>query len=237
MKPLFRPLIRAHEICREFGLKATIELAIKKAVSPAVYFGSVYIMQCDVGAGLPEVKAVPGIIAREAFLSDLHLLDGIENDTEKKHDALERFKRGDRWFVGIDSSNGKLTNFRWVTTAWELIPELQRNIVPKPGEAFVYALYTVPEYRRRGIDSFTRYHAYSQIHRDAGINTVLATIFSDNTVSQKAAKKFLTKLGRVWYFSIRGGPTHVFWWPNRKMPTLSPIAPAAQAAFLEKVAS
>ena len=67
-----------------------------------------------------------------------------ENDTEKKRDAIARFKRGDRWFVGVDSATGKLANFRWVTTAWELIPELERNIVPGPGQAFVYALCTGP---------------------------------------------------------------------------------------------
>jgi len=45
--------------------------------------------------------------------------------------------------------------FAAITTAWELIPELEHKIVPKPGEAFIYGLYTAPGYRRRCIDSFT----------------------------------------------------------------------------------
>jgi len=117
-------------------------------------------MECDLHAGLPPVKPVQGIIAREAFVEDIHLMDGIENNAEKKGDTIERFRRGDRWFVGIDVNTGRIVNCRWVTTAWELIPELEHNIVPKPGQAFIYGLYTAPGYRRRGIDSFTRQYTY-----------------------------------------------------------------------------
>jgi len=233
MSVVFRPTVRARELFQEFGFRATIGLAFKKLVSPVARVGSVYLMECDLVAGLPKVKAVPGIIAREAFPEDLDLFDGIENGMEKKHDAIERFKRGDRWFVGIDSANGKLATFRWVTTAWERIPELERNIVPKPGQAFVYALYTAPEYRRRGIDSYTRQYTYDRLHREDGIDTVLATIFAENTVSMKAGRKFLRKVGRIWYVQILGGTTHVFWWPNPKMPRFAP-APSALPAGQRK---
>ena len=218
----FRPIFRAKELWRDFGFRATIGLAFKKAVSPIARVGSVYFMECDLKAGLPKVKPVPNIIAREAFLEEIGLLDGIENDQEKKRDAIARFKRGDRWFVGIDSTTGKLANFRWVTTTWELIPELERNVMPNAGQTFVYALYTAPEYRRKGVDSFTRQYTYDLLHRTAGIDTVLATIFAENTISMKAGSKFLKKIGRVWYVSLLGGPTYAFWWPNPKMPTLAP---------------
>ena len=191
MQGLLKPVFRVQELWREFGPRATIGLGLKKLVSPVARIGSLYLMECELTAGLPQVKPVPGIVAREAFLEEIHLLDGIENEAEKKRDALERFKRGDRWFVGIDSSTGKLANFRWVTTAWELVPELERNVVPKAGQAFIYALYTAPEYRRRGIDSFTRQYTYDLLYRTAGIKTVLATIFAENTVSIQAGKKFL----------------------------------------------
>jgi GNAT superfamily N-acetyltransferase len=235
MSALLRPISRAHELWREFGTRATFGLALKKSISFVARAGSVYLMECDLTAGLPKVKPVPGIIAREGFLEDIDLLDGIENGMEKKRDAIERFKRGDRWFIGVDSANGKIATFRWVTTAWELVPELERNIVPNPGQAFVYALYTAPEYRRRGIDSYTRQYTYDLLYRTAGIHTVLATIFAENTVSMKAGRKFLRKIGRVWYVSILGGRTHVFWWPNAKMPTWAPAnsstPPAEHKAF------
>ena len=226
MPSLLRPVCRAREIWREFGLKVTIGLAFRKLISPVARVGSVYLMECDLSSGLPKVKPVEGIIAREAFVEDIHLMDGIENNSEKKRNTIERFKRGDRWFVGIDTSTRRIVNCRWVTTAWELIPELEHNIVPKPGQAFIYGLYTAPGYRRRGIDAFTRQYTYDLLYRTSGITTVLATIFAENTVSVKAGRKFLKKVGRIWYVSILGGRTRVFWWPNPMMPT---FVPASQA--------
>lgn len=225
MQSLLKPIIRGQELWREFGLRATIGLAFKKLLLPVARVGSVYLLECDLAEGLPKVKPVPGIIPRESFLEDVHLLDAIEDGPEKKLDATERLRRGQRWFVGIDASTGKLANFRWVATAWELVPELERNVVLKPGQAFVYDLYTAPEYRRRGIDSFTRQYTYDHLYRSAGITTVIAHIRAENTVSIKAGRKFLKKIGRVWYLSVLGGRTRVFWWPNPKMPTLAPVAP------------
>jgi|SRR6266850_3318344 len=224
MQALLRLTFRAPRLWREFGLRATIGLAFRKLISPVARVGSLYMMECDLRAGLPPVKSIPGIIAREAFLEDIHLLDGIENGLEKKRDATERFKKGHRWFVGIDASNGKLANFRWATTGWELVPELERNVIPQPGQAYVYALYTAPEYRKKGIDSLTRHYTYDLLHRNNGIMTIIAYICAENTVSLKAGRKFLKKISRVWYLSILGSRTHVFWWPNPKMPNLAPVA-------------
>ncbi len=230
MQELLRPVFRARELHRKFGLRVTIGLALKKLISPVARLGSVYLMECDLRAGLPAVELVQGIIAREAFVEDIDLLDGISGNPGKNRDTIERFKRGDRWFVGIDSSTGKIVNCRWVTTAWELIPELEHKIVPKPGEAFIYGLYTAPGYRRRGIDSFTRQYTYDLLYRTSGITTVLATIFAENTVSLKAGRKFLKKIGRIWYISVLGGRTRVFWWPNPKMPRLLPAPRVSRAS-------
>jgi len=223
-----KPVCRAQELWQEFGLKATVGLAFRKLISPVARAGSVYLMECDLRAGLPPVKPVQGIIVREAFIEDLQLVDGIENDLEKKRSTIGRFNRGDRWFVGIDTTTGRIVNSRWVTTAWELIPELEHNIVLRAGQAFIYGLYTAPGYRRRGIDSFTRQYTYDLLYRTSGITTVLATIFAENTVSLKAGRKFLKKAGRIWYISILGGRTRVFWWPNPNMPTLVPASPATR---------
>jgi hypothetical protein len=238
VQSLLKPMFRGKELWREFGLRATIGLAFKKLLLPVVRVGSVYLMECDLATGLPEVKPVSGIIAREAFLDDIHLLDGIENGAKRKLDAIERLRRGQRWFIAVDASSGKLANSRWVATAWELIPELERNLILKPDQAFVYDLYTPPEYRRRGIDSFTRQFTYNYLYRRAGISTVLAHIRAENTVSIKAGRKFLKKIGRVWYLCVLGRRTRVFWLPNPKMPTLAPgVPPGApdEPQLLDKV--
>lgn len=222
---------KAWQFLRESGVMTTLGLTLRKLISPIADVGIVYFFECDLRAGLPRVRPVPGIIAREAFLGDIHLLDGTENASARKADAVERFRKGDRWFVGIDAATGKLANYRWVTTTWEFVPEIQRNVVPEPGEVFVYALYTVPEYRKRGIDSFTRQYTYDLLYRTSGITRVIATIFAGNTANLRASRRFLKKIGRVWYVTPRGGRTLMFMWPNRKMPTLAPVgSPIPQAS-------
>jgi GNAT superfamily N-acetyltransferase len=229
VQSLLKAIFRGQELRREFGPIAAIGLALKKLLLPVVRVGSVYLMECDLASDIPKVRPVPGIIAREGFLQDVHLLDGLGDGATKTLDAIERLSRGQRWFIGIDASRGKLANSRWVATAWELVPELERNVILKPGQAFVYDLFTPPEYRRRGIDSFTRQYTYDHLFRFAGIRTVLAHIRAENTVSIKAGRKFLKKIGRVWYFCILGRRTRVFWLPNPKMPTLAPGAPSPVA--------
>lgn len=211
------------QLLRERG-PSTLWLALRKLVSPIAEIGIVRFFECDLW-NLPRVRPIPGIIAREAFLSDISLLDGTENASERKADAIERFKNGERWFVGIDAANGKLTNYRWVATGPVLIPELRSNVLPKPGEVFVYALYTLPEYRRRGIDSFTRRYTYDLLHRTAGINKVIATIFAGNYASLKASRQFLKQIGKVGYISFHGRGTRVFMWPGPDMPALKPVSP------------
>ena len=71
MQELLRPVFRARDLHRKFGLRVTIGLALKKLISPVARVGSVYLMECDLRAGLPAVEPVQGIIAREAFVEDI----------------------------------------------------------------------------------------------------------------------------------------------------------------------
>jgi hypothetical protein len=217
---------RAKQLFRE-PIDIALWRALRKLASPVAEIGIVHFFECDLRIGLPQVRPIPGVIPREAFESDLHLLDGIENDFQRKADALERFRRGDRWFVGIDQSNGKLTNYRWVASVPTLIPELQSNIVPRPGEVFIYALYTVPEYRRLGIDSFTRRYTYDLLYRTSGVEKVLATIFAGNHASLRASRHFLKEIGRVSYITLHRGGTHLIKSRNPNMPTLEQIGGAS----------
>jgi hypothetical protein len=227
MKSPAKILHRTWQLLRERGPASTFWLALRTLAAPVAEIGIIHFFECDLRRGLPQVRPLPGIIAREAFLEDIDLLDGIENASERKADAIHRLKNGERWFVGIDAANGKLTNYRWVSAMPTLIPELRSNVVPKTGEVFIYALYTVPEYRRRGIDSFTRHYTYDLLYKTAGVTRVLATIFAGNYASLQASRQFLREIGKVWYVSIPGRGTRLFMWPNSDMPALVPASPNA----------
>ena len=61
MQWLLTRVFRARELHRKFGLKATFGLGLKKLISPVARVGSVYLMECDLRAGLPAVEPVQGI--------------------------------------------------------------------------------------------------------------------------------------------------------------------------------
>jgi len=182
----------------EGGVKAVLTRGLKKLVRPAFEIGSLVFTESDLSKPFPELRPVPGIIAREATIEDVRLF-------EDQNLFLKRFNDGNRCFMGIEEGTGKLANYRWVSTSSVFIPELDRYLILKPGEAYAYDLNTLPEFRRRGIDAFTRHYAYGYI-RDIGYKKMLAYIHSDNRPSLRASRHLLKPIGCVRYIQFRGQP-------------------------------
>jgi len=181
------------------GTKALLTRGVRKIVSPVVKIGSLVFTECDLGEPMPERPFIPGIVIREATPDDLNLFENPEL-------FLERLNDGHRCFMGIDEASGKLANLRWVnTTGSAYIPELQRNWWFGPAGAYAYDLKTMPEFRRRGIDGYTRHYTYSYL-RDTGYSKVYAYIHGDNFVSLKASRSFLKPICRIWYAQPKGCP-------------------------------
>jgi hypothetical protein len=190
-----------HGIRRSFaegGVKTVLTRGLKRLVKPAFKIGSLVFTESDLSKPFPELRPVPGIIAREATIEDVRLF-------EDQQLFLKRFNDGNRCFMGIEEGTGKLANYRWVSTSAVFIPELDRYLILKPGEAYAYDLNTLPEFRRRGIDAFTRHYAYSYI-RDIGYKKMLAYIHGDNRPSLRASRHLLKPIGCVRYIQFRGQP-------------------------------
>jgi len=60
-----------------------------------------------------------------------------------------RFARGCRCFAVM--INGSIAGYGWLSTAPEWIGELQLEISPNPGEAYIWNCVTVAEHRRKGV--------------------------------------------------------------------------------------
>jgi hypothetical protein len=80
-------------------------------------------------------------------------------------------------------------------------------------------LNTLPEFRRRGIDAYTRHFTYSHL-RDTGYKRILAYIRGDNEPSLKASRYLLTPICRIRYIQFRGGQPIMFGRRNRRLPEL-----------------
>ena len=177
------------------GIKAVLTRGIKRFIRPAVKFGRLVFTECDLRA-LPERAPIPGIIMRVATLEDIDLF-------EDRQLFLERMKEGYRCFMGLEKATGKLANYRWVSTSTAYFPELKRRLILRAGEAYAFDLNTLPEFRRRGIDGYSRYYTYSHL-RDTGYTKLYAYIHGDNVASLKASRHFLKPIGDVWYLQVRG---------------------------------
>ena len=194
-------MVVTQDIRRSFvegGVKAVLTRGLKKLVRPAFKIGSLVFTESDLSKPFPELRPVPGIVAREATIGDVRLF-------EDQKLFLKRFNDGDRCFLGIEEETGRLANYRWINTSAAFIPELNRYLILKPGEAYAYDLNTLPEFRRRGIDAFTRHYTYSYI-RDIGYKKMLAYIHSDNRPSLLASRHLLKPIGCVRYIQFRGQP-------------------------------
>ena len=150
----------------EGGTRTIVTRSLRKLVRPAFKIGTLVFTECDLLKPMPERHAIPGITVREATIDDINLFDDREI-------FLERLNQGHRCFVGIEDATGKLTNCRWVNTSRTYIPELKRYLILKPDEVYAYDLKTMPEFRRRGIDTYTRHYAYSYL-RDIGYTKLYA---------------------------------------------------------------
>jgi GNAT superfamily N-acetyltransferase len=180
----------------DYGPKIVLTRALKKIARPAFKTGSLVFFECDLRKPMPERRELPSIVIREATTQDAAMFSD-------QAVFFERLAEGHRCFMGIEKATGRLTNYRWVSTVSAYFPELQRHLILKPGEAYVYDLRTLPEFRRLGIDAYTRHRIYSYL-RDTGYTKIYAYIHGDNRPSLNAGRTLLRSIGRVWYFELRG---------------------------------
>lgn len=209
------------KVYRERGISGVAAQTFKKIVRPVARAGSMYFLQRDLRLPMPPLEPNLTLVAREGTLSDVHLLDAMPNPERHKRQAIERLMGGDHWFIGIDKSTGKLANHRWVSLRRAFIPELNRDLIVRPSQAYVYDLETTPEFRRRGIEATTRQFTYDVLHQQYGVNDIVAYILGDNYASLRAARHYLTIICRVWFIRI-GQSIYMFSRENRNMPELKP---------------
>ena len=184
------------------GPHVLLTRSLKRVLRPVFKIGTLVFIECDLRKPMPERRAVPGIVLREATMQDVNLF-------EDRALFSKRLKDGHRCFMGIEEASGRLTNYRWVNSSAAYVPELKQYIVLKPGEVYIYDLNTLPEFRKRGIDAYTRHCIYSYL-RDNGCTKIWAYVHGDNRPSLKASSILLTPVARIRYIHLRGCSPFIF---------------------------
>lgn len=178
-------------------------LGLKRVLKPVLDFGSLVFFECDLRRPFPPAPPDNGFSAREGFESDIDLLQAREDGDQYRPIALERLRNGERWFIGVESSTGQLANYRWMTDRAAAVPEIGRYMMLKPGEVYIYDLFTLPRYRRHGVDAYVRHSVYSLL-ASSGLVKIHAYIRGSNHASLRAARSLLTETGRLWYVTAFG---------------------------------
>jgi ubiquinone/menaquinone biosynthesis C-methylase UbiE len=188
---------RASQIRREEGLWRLSKRILRRLSSPLVDVGSVTFFERRLDTGV--VDPVDSSVREVARAEIGAIADGI--DPEQTPEAISaRFARGDRCFASLDAT-GKGEHTRWVTTSPTPIPEIGRDVVLSPGQAYFYNGYTRPDRRGHGADGRVRTAIFATLHR-AGFTRAVSYVRGDNAAGLRAASRWQQPIATVRYLRL-----------------------------------
>jgi SAM-dependent methyltransferase len=187
---------------REAGAVGLVSLACRKLASPLASWGGVTFFERRLdGWTAPAVGSSPGFQALQMSVADVGALREGGDPTQDIAALAERFERGDRAFGAIDTA-GRICHVRWVATTRVHIPEIDRDIVLAPRQAYFYNGYTRPDARRCGIDGLVRTFIFETLQSE-GFRSVYSYVRLDNRAGFRAASRWQQAVGTVRYIRLR----------------------------------
>jgi len=217
-----RSLVYSYQVetaLRRGGASYVVCCVAKKVFCPFCHAGYVMFFGRDLANYSRTAPNAPSIRLTLLTERDVSLLAFSRPDDPRVVErAIERFNKGDQCFVAL-TSNNDVAHSRWVSGKDSYIPELQMNTRPHPKQAYMYDGYSKPEYRGHGIDGSIRNFIFETL-KSQGVESVYSYVRSDNPVGIRAAARWQTPLGRVWYLRLRDADPFVFGLRQTRLPTL-----------------
>jgi GNAT superfamily N-acetyltransferase len=182
---------------RVYGPKATISYGLTAAGIRHVGRVVVYEMQRE--KVLKRGTPIPGVTLRVLAEADLTAYLRLQPDTPEE-EVRARMHKGDRCIVAW--RDGWVVGARWVSTAIADFP-LGVSFPLRPGVAWAYDAFTVPQERRRGIGAMVT-AALFDLASARGATHVVSGVLPENPSGQGLAHGRSRPLGIV--SSRRVGP-------------------------------
>jgi ubiquinone/menaquinone biosynthesis C-methylase UbiE len=183
---------------REAGAVGLLAVACRKLASPFAGWGGITFFEKRL-----EGWTAPAVVSSSEFRvlqmsgSDVAALREGGDPAQDAAALADRFMRGDRAFGAVDA-DGRICHVRWVATTRVHIPEIDRDIVLAPHQAYFYNGYTRPDVRRRGIDGLVRNFIFATLQSE-GFATVYSYVRRDNREGLRAASRWQQAAGTVRY--------------------------------------
>src|SRR5262245_47020373 len=213
-----RPLgARLRHALQQGGVRQLLRRSANRLASPWLEFGSVTFFRRPLDGG-PEVpRARPGLEIFEASLADVSLILEASDPRRTCRIVSERLRRGDLCFMALDPE-GRPIHSGWATIVGAHVPELERDIVLRRHEAYLYDAFTPPSRRGTGAFGFVLDHLSAKLQA-LGARVVYSYVRSDDPKGQRAACVRLRPVGTVRHVRVNGRAPLLVGVHNR-LPTL-----------------
>jgi hypothetical protein len=192
---------RIIRLWRADGSARLVSIALRLATSPLFEYGRLvfFVRELDDDQSWPKAPMSHGLEIRQAQVTEIPKL--ISAGHADPTLAALRFRRGDQCVVVVDAE-GRILHNRWVTVMPTPVPELLRDIIPRPDEAYFYDGYTRPEARSLGLDGAVRSYIFDTL-RAAHYARVYSYVRGDNRRGLRAASRWQTSVGELWFVRFR----------------------------------
>jgi hypothetical protein len=144
-----RPVSRwelARLALRRAGPEALANVVLRRGLRAFGAWQTLVFFERDVAEDIPEVSAGVPLDTRFAAGGHAHAYRAALEAAGVPWERIEaRFAQGDVCALGF--TEGRLVHAVWITARAAWIPELRARFRPRPGEAYVFDSFTVPDLR------------------------------------------------------------------------------------------
>lgn len=102
----------------------------------------------------------------------------------------------------VAKCDGNLVHWTFVAFDQAYVCEIERKICIDPNSAYLYAVYTVPNYRRLGIASNARARIFKYLHENGVQNVNILTRHNNFPMLRALQKESARKIGSITHFKI-----------------------------------
>jgi hypothetical protein len=214
-----RPIAERFRLALEQGgVPQVFRRGVNHLTSPWVEFGSVTFFRRRLDAG-PEVpRPRPGLFAVQAALDDVPLVLEASDPRRTGEIIKERLGRGDLCFLALDPA-GRPIHSGWATMLGAHVPELERDIVLRRHESYMYDAFTPPSRRGHGAFGFVLDHIFAKL-QSLGARVVYSYVRSDDPRGQQSACVRLRPIGTLAHVRLNGHAPLIFGESGNGLPTL-----------------
>ena len=159
MRPLGERLRQALE---QGGVRQLLRRSVNHLASPWFEFGSVTFFRRHLDRAPEVARLRPGLAIFHATLDDVPLVLQASDPRRTGEIVRERLRRGDLCFLALDAA-GRPIHSGWATTVGAHVPELERDIVLRTREAYLYDAFTPPSRRGTGAFGFVLDHLFTKL--------------------------------------------------------------------------